>query len=168
MILKGQTMKTMHLKSRPCYQKGLAMVEATIVLPLLFLLALAAAEFGHMLEQYNALNKQQQDGARFLSERATFGSTGTINLDFSAPNGSAYQARNLIVYGNVAGTGTPVLNGLSTSNVAITTATSEYIRVEVTYSYTPVLGAVFLMFGYGNDLALNFPLRSSIVMRVLS
>lgn len=145
-------------------QRGLAMVEATIVLPLMFLLALGAAEFGRMLQFYNVLNKQQQDGARYLSARATFGTTGVVVLSGPAVD----EARNLVVYGNTQGTGSPLLIGLSIANVTVTSPSPNHIRVAVEYNYPPIFSPVFSMFGYGGDRNINFPLHSSIIMRVVS
>lgn len=144
-------------------QRGLAMVETTIVLPLLLLLALGAAEFGHMLQLYNVINKQQQDGARYLSARATFGTTGVVVLDGDIVE----EARNLVVYGNTQGTGTPLLVGFSTADVTFGSPSANHIRVAVEYQYTPIFGVVFSMFGYGPDMAINFPLRSSVVLPVV-
>ncbi len=148
------------------HQRGLAMVEATIVLPLFLLLALGGAEFGRMLEQYNVINKQQQDGARYISGRAKAGTTGLVGLDFNAPDGNAYEAQNLVVYGNTAGAGDPVLVGLSPDDVTIT-ALPGHVQVTVEYGYTPIFAGVVSMLLYGNDSSLNFPLRSSVVMRVV-
>lgn len=154
-------------RSRRC-QRGLALVETTIFLPLLLLLAFLCAEFGWILMQYNTLNKAQQDGARYLASRATLGGTGVITLDSSAPDGNAYVTRNLIVYGNAAGTGTPLLPGLKTGDVSIAnSATPGHVRINVNYAFVPIFGNVFSMFGYGSDLSLNFPLRSSVLMRAL-
>lgn len=145
-------------------QRGLAMVEATIILPLLFLLALGAAEFGRMLQFYNVINKQQQDGARYLSARATFGTTGVVVLSGATVN----EARNLVVYGNTQGTGAPLLEGLAVGDVTVTSPSPNHIRVAVEYNYPPIFSPIFSMFGYGTDAAIDFPLRSSVVMRVVS
>ena len=151
----------------PRRQRGLAAVETTIILPFLLLLAFLCAEFGRILMQYNTLNKAQQDGVRYLASNATFAGTGVITLSNTGPDGNGYVTRNLIVYGNAAGTGTPLLPGLSTGNVTINAPTPGYVRVTVSYVFTPIFGNAFRMFGYGPNLSLNFPLQSSVQMRAL-
>ncbi len=144
-------------------QRGLAMVETTIVLPLLLLLAMASAEFGHMLNIHNVINKQQQDGARYLSARATYGTTGVVVLDAATVD----EARNLVVYGNTLGTGTPLLAGFTIEQVTVSVPSPRHIRVAVEYDYRPIFGRVFSMFGYGENLTIDFPLRGSVVIPVV-
>ena len=48
-------------------QRGLAIVEFAIVLPLLLLLSLATTELGRALYQQDTLNKAVRDGARHLA-----------------------------------------------------------------------------------------------------
>lgn len=84
-------------------QRGVAIVEFALVLPMLLLLSAITTEFGRAMYQYNTLTKTVRDGARYLSMRA--------------PNTSITETRNLIVYGNTAGTGTPLAPGLTTANV---------------------------------------------------
>ena len=45
-----------------CGQRGLAMVEFAIALPLLVLMLLGIAEFGRLLYQYNTLLQAWKDG----------------------------------------------------------------------------------------------------------
>ncbi|WP_207062074.1 TadE/TadG family type IV pilus assembly protein [Motiliproteus sp. SC1-56] len=147
-------------------QQGIAVVEMTLVLPLLLLLVLAVAELGRVLYQYNILTQAQRDGARYLASVAIKGSTGEIELNETV-GANADRTRKLIVYGNVAGTGTPLLSGLSTSDVAVTVASPTHIRVDVVYNFTPIWDITLPTFGYGAPISLNFPLRSSMVMRAL-
>jgi hypothetical protein len=53
--------------------------------------------------EYNAVVKSTRDAVRYLSVQT--------------PNTHVTEAQNLIVYGNTAGTGTPLVRGLSLSNV---------------------------------------------------
>ena len=86
-------------------ESGLQLVEATIVLPIFLILFAATAEFGRYFYEYTTLAKAVQVGSRYLS---------------TVPVGSGdAAAKNLIVYGNVGGTGSPILTGLSTTNVDI-------------------------------------------------
>jgi len=151
-------------------QKGLAAVEAVIVLPLLVFLALAIGEFGHALMLYTTLNKAQQDGARYLSNVAIFGQTGIICLgehpSCTADDiGNVSETKNLVVYGNLArgGEGDKLLEGLSVDDVVVSTPDELHIRVRVTYNFTPVFGDVLSNFGF----PLTYDLVSTVTMRAL-
>lgn len=147
-------------------QQGMAVVEMTLVLPLMLLLLMTVGELGRMLYQYNMLTQSLRDGARYLASDATNGSTSDIEFDESTGE-NADLTRKLIVYGNISGIGTPLLQGLSTADVFFSEENTTHIRVDVVYSFTPIWGNTLPTFGYGSDIDLSFPLRSSIVMRVL-
>jgi Flp pilus assembly protein TadG len=86
-------------------QKGVALVEFALILPFLLLLSIMTIELGRAIWEYNILTKSVRDAARYLSIQ-TPGSPIEIN-----------RARNLMVYGNRGGTGSPLAVGLSLSNV---------------------------------------------------
>ena len=88
-------------------ERGVQLVELAIVLPLFMILFAATAEFGRYFYEYTTLSKAARVGARYLV---------TQKVDCA----QADLARNLVVYGNTAGTGSPILPGLLTSNVSIT------------------------------------------------
>jgi Flp pilus assembly protein TadG len=91
-------MKT--LKTR---QRGVALVELALIIPLLLLLSFITTEFGRAMFEYNAVTKSTRDAVRYLS--------------FQTPGTHITEARNLMVYGNLAGTGAPLARGLSLTNV---------------------------------------------------
>jgi Flp pilus assembly protein TadG len=129
--MKGQAMTT---KTR-----GVALVEFALILPTLLILTFVTTEFGRALYQYNTLAKSVRDGARYLS----------IQL----PNTHLTEARNLIVYGNTAGTGQALAQGLATSHVPDPTWQTagtapeiviSTVRVEVTgYTFNSLIPSVF-------------------------
>mgnify|MGYP003577433609 CR=1 FL=1 len=80
-------------------QRGTAIIEFALVLPLLVLMSIFVVELGRAMYQYNALAKSVRDAARYLS--------------MQLPNTQVAQAKNLVVFGNPAGTGTPLLPGLN-------------------------------------------------------
>lgn len=86
-------------------QRGSAALEFALILPLLLLLAMATTEFGRAIYQYNTIVKSVRQAARYLSVQT--------------PNTNIAQAKNLVVYGNVAGTGTPLVAGLAVSQVSV-------------------------------------------------
>lgn len=86
-------------------QSGVAIVEFALVLPLLLILTFITTEFGRALYQYNILTKSVRDAARYLSVQIP-GDTTKYSI-----------AKNLVVYGNPAGSGAPLAFGLSTEQV---------------------------------------------------
>src|SRR5882672_3758862 len=88
-------------------ERGVQLVELAIVLPVLVLLFAAAAEFGRYFYEYTTLAKGSRVAVRYLATARTNGDDDTC-------------AKNLVVYGNFAGTGSPIVNGLNISKVDIT------------------------------------------------
>jgi Flp pilus assembly protein TadG len=84
-------------------QHGVALVEFAFVLPLLLVLSLMAAELGRAVYRYNTTAKVVRDAVRYLSVQT--------------PGTHITEARNLILYGNEAGTGALLDSALTAANV---------------------------------------------------
>ena len=97
------------MNTRQTRQQGVALIEFALVLPLLLILTLITTEFGRALYQYNTLTKSVRDAVRYLS-------TQDPTILTSDP-GKVTNAKNLVVYGSFANTGTPLAIGLSTAQV---------------------------------------------------
>ena len=121
----------------PRLSRGLAAVEFVIAVPVLLLVALAVAELGRAFVQYDTLSYSVRNGVRFLSENAVAG--GVVDV-----SGAEMQAQNLVVYGNVAGTGDPVLPGFAVGEVEVVPAGNNRIEVRATYDYQPLIGMAVL------------------------
>lgn len=128
------------MEAKSANQRGVAIVEMALIIPLLLMLLFIVAEFGRAVIQYNTLTKAVRDGARYLS----------IQL----PNTKTTEAKNLVVYGNTAGTGDPVVAGLTTSHVSTPTWQPSVgtipeitiVTVEITgFTFTPMVSSVFGM-----------------------
>ena len=119
------------------FQQGTAIVEFALVIPMLVLLTFIAIELGRALMEYNTVAKSVRDATRYLS----------IQL----PGTKFTEARNLVVYGNIAGSGTPLLTGLNTGLVPDPTwqpAGSDPVITTVTvqvsgYTFRPQMSSVF-------------------------
>lgn len=144
-------------------QRGLATVEFAIAAPLLLLLLLATAEFGRILSQYNTLTKAVRDACRYVAANAAVGTTRIVNITSQLQT----QAGNLVATGNLAGSGTPLLPGLSASNVTVTDAGNGYVSVSASYTYQPMLGSKLNTFGFGAAISLALPLNTAVIMRAL-
>jgi len=85
-------------------ERGSTLVEFAIGVTVFVTAMFAILEFGRALWVHNALSDAARRGARY----AVLNSAG-----------SADQVKNIVVYGNAAGTGQPMLNDLTTANVNV-------------------------------------------------
>jgi len=117
-------------------ERGVALTEFALTLPMLLMIMLPILEFGRAYYQYDTLAKSVRQAARYLSVRSP-----GIDVD---------KARNIVVYGNPAGTGSPLVPGLSLSNVPTPTygTTGTYpvlntVTVTVTgFTFVPLVKGV--------------------------
>ncbi len=91
------------LRSFRRLQRGVAAVELALVLPVLLLLTFTTTEFGRAIYHYGVLTHSVRQAVRYLSTQT--------------PGEGAETARKLVIYGNPEGTGTPLLPGLSATQV---------------------------------------------------
>jgi Flp pilus assembly protein TadG len=139
-------------------ERGTQLVEAAIVVPIFLILFAATAEFGRYFYEYTTLAKAAQAGARYLSSNPTEPIEDT-------------KAQNLVVYGNTAGTGTPILPGLATTQVVIeksgpVVSVPETVTIKIVgFQHQPVFNLGALMNNVG--LSLNVDVKPSVTMRYL-
>lgn len=146
-------------------QRGIAIVEFTLALPLLLLLMLASVEIGRLLFQYNALTKAVRDGARYVASEALLGSTGTVFISDQLRD----ETRNLVVHGNTVGNGDALVPGLDTDDVEVENDPpgSLLVSVSAEWNYIPILGNELPTFGLGDPIPLTFLLSSTVIMQAL-
>jgi Flp pilus assembly protein TadG len=147
---------------QPARQRGTALVETTICLPLLLLLLIVGGEVTNAFVQHNTLAKAVRDGARHAAGTAINGAK-VLDLTTTIIN----ETRNLVVYGNTAGSGDPVLANLTVAAVTVTDLGGSNIEVRAQYAYNGVLGSVIPAFGFGADPSMSMNLRASVQMRAL-
>ncbi|RON16649.1 TadE/TadG family type IV pilus assembly protein [Pseudomonas frederiksbergensis] len=156
-----------HTFKRPQAQQGLAMVEFTLVLPVLLLLLLTFGEFGRLLYQYNVLLQASRDADRFVASQAWNSTLGMVALSSTLQT----QTKNVAVYGVPANTGTAVVSGLTTANVVVAAVGADHVRVTITYNFCPVIGggncSGAIPGFFGSQIALSIPLVATTVMRAL-
>lgn len=152
------------LKKITCFRRddrGIQLVELAIALPVLIVLFAGVAEFGRYFQTYTTLAKGSRVAARFL---ATARVNGSDDL----------AAKNLVVYGNLAGTGNPIAAGLTVNNVIVTrrnaagSVTNGFpatVTIEISdFKHTPVFDLGKLM---NSSLSLNVDVKPSVTMRYL-
>lgn len=138
-------------------ESGLQLVEVSIVVPLLLVMLAATAEFGRFFYEYTTLAKAAEVGARYLSTAPTLPASDS-------------DAQKLVIYGNLDGTGTPILARLEAKHVKIdridgTELIPKEVRVRFEgYKYEPIfdLGALV-----NKKWSLNVDVKPSITMRYL-
>jgi Flp pilus assembly protein TadG len=139
-------------------ERGVQLVELAIVLPIFILLFGATAEFGRYFYEYTTLAKSARVGARYLATAAVNSTEDT-------------NAKNIVVFGNSAGTGNPILSGLTTANVSITRSGGvpvlpQTVTVQITdFKHQPILdlGAITKT----PTLSMNIDVKPSVTMRYL-
>ena len=140
-------------------ERGVQLVELAIVLPIFILLFAATAEFGRYFYEYTTLAKAARVGARYLATACVKTTEDT-------------NAKNIVVFGNAAGTGSPILTGLSSaSNVTITRSGGVptlplMVTVQITsFKHQPIfdLGKITNT----PTLSTNIDIKPSVTMRYL-
>src|SRR5262245_59552237 len=160
--IKKQTVprlrRLLHPKRFRRDERGIQLVELAIVLPIFILLFGAIGEFSRYFYEYTTLAKATRVGARYLATAAVKTSEDTI-------------AKNIVVYGNAAGTGSPILAGLSTSNIVITRSggvptVPQTVTVEVTgFKHQPIFDLGLMT--NTPSLSMNIDVKPSVTMRYL-
>jgi len=85
-------------------ERGSTLVEFAIGVTVFVTAMFAVLEFGRALWVHNALSDAARRGARYAVLHSS---------------GSAAQVKNIVIYGNEAGTGQPMLNDLTAANVNV-------------------------------------------------
>ena len=142
-------------------EQGVQLLELAIVLPMLCLLFGAVAEFGRYFYEYTTAAKGARVGARYLASKSA-----TSNA-----NNWEVNAKNIVVYGNPAGTGDPILPGLTTANVEVqyqggTAGVPDTIKISIIdYQHQSLfdLGALL----NSETLSLNVDVKPSVTMRYM-
>jgi Flp pilus assembly protein TadG len=96
----------MSKKSNNKNERGAALVEFAIVATVFMSVMFGVIEFGRLFWTHNALRDAARQGVRYASVRRN--------------DAAGIQAvKNVVVYGDPAGGTTPIVSGMSTSNVQV-------------------------------------------------
>ncbi len=140
-------------------ERGVQLVEVALVIPVMLLLFGAVAEFGRYFYEYTTAAKAARVGVRYLASKSV--NSGT-NYEL--------QAKNLVVYGNIAGTGSPVLPGMTIANVEVlyngATSVPDTITVNIVgYQHQSIVNLGALL--KNAALSTNVDVKPSVTMRYL-
>ncbi|MCK0153400.1 pilus assembly protein [Alcanivorax sp. S6407] len=98
------------------YQRGAALVEFALLLPLMVVIVFGITELGRAIYQQNTLSKSVASGARYMSR-----SVQSVDSDCSQGSNwaaSIANAANLVAFGRQAGGVDPLLPELDASDVS--------------------------------------------------
>jgi len=142
-------------------EQGVQLVELALVLPIMLLLFASVAEFGRYFYEYTTVAKGARLGARYLVSKSA---TSNVN-DWEA------IAKNIVVFGNAAGDGAPILPGLTTANVDVqysggTAGVPELVTVSIiNYEHESLFDLGQML--NAPSLSLNVDVKPSVTMRYL-
>ncbi len=105
-------------------RKGAALVEFTLVAPLLIMLMCGVAEFANAMRQYHIMEKGVRDAGRYLARVPMTGCT--------IPGASTTAARNLAITGRTS-SGTPLLSSWTDPNTVSVSLAVCYNNGTSTY-----------------------------------
>jgi|GEM_PF-3261860 len=136
---------------------GLVMVELALAIPLLLLLLLAGADLGRAIQSQITLSKAVRDGVRYLAAEAIPDSSGVIALDDTLRQ----RVVGLVVYGDPAGGGEPLLTGLRGDQVSLSLVGSGDLQITLRYPYPPLFpGWLFGIEGQSTILTATARMRA--------
>ncbi len=144
-------------------QRGAVLVEMALVTPILLAMMLATAELTRVFVDHNTLTKAVRNGARYVAANALQGTTGVVALGGTL----TADTQRLVVYGNTAGIGAPVLPGLTVADVTVTDIGADNVRVSAAHTISGILGPVLRSFSGGPDISMVHNLEATVTMRAL-
>lgn len=135
----------LRIKTRKENERGATLVEFAIAITIFLTAMFAVLEFGRALWVHNALTDAARRGARYAA----------LHTPADAAN-----VKNVVVYGNEAGSGNPMLNNLSAANVDVNYNGFGLNAGTVTVSITdyqfqfviPIVGTTITMPSYKTTL----------------
>jgi Flp pilus assembly protein TadG len=134
-----------------------------LVTPILLFVMLATAEVTRVFVEHNTLTKAVRDGARYVAANAYQGTTGIVSVGAAL----AAETSNLVVYGNTAGAGAPVLTGFTTADVTVAYVGANNVEVTASHAISGILGPILRTFYAGPDVGMVHNLQATITMRAL-
>lgn len=126
-------------------ERGSTLVEFSIGVTVFVMAMFGVLEFGRLLWVHNALTDAARRGARYAVMHSASDET---------------SVKNIVVYGDAAGTGQPMLNNLSTTNVQVTYNSFGLNDGTVSVSITdyqfqfviPIIGTTITLPSYSTTL----------------
>jgi hypothetical protein len=129
---------------------GAVMLETALILPLALLICFGVAEFGRAISMYMTVDSAMRGAARYLARVPTDG----------VPGWGLTKATNLALYGNVEGTGSPLVAACGTPGTCTIELEPDEWTSGTPPSYVRLVGTFPLQFEFlpviGRSAALTF------------
>jgi len=142
-------------------QKGVAVVESAIVLPLIIFIILIVGELGHAILQYNTLTQTVRNAARYIAEEAEANS-GVITLT----DAKIAKATNLLIGGTIS-SGPVKLPDLDLAVIQVLPVGGDSVSIEVAYNYQPIFFPNIPTLSGIDGAGGAFTMKTKIIMRIL-
>jgi len=135
-------------------QRGSVFIEFALSFLVLFSIFTGAFEFGYAFYAYNTLVNAVREGARYASLKPYDSASSTPSTAFNT------AVQNMVVYANPSPSNgaTPILRGLSTSNVNLTVLSNGEAPMQMTVSISNFsIDAVFGTVVLNGNPSVSFP-----------
>ena len=128
------------------------MLEFALASSFLFAAFGGTFQFGYTYYMYNRLETAVRSGARYASLRAYDSPTSTPSSAFST------SVKNVVVYGNSGGTGSPLATGLTAAKVSVLPTMTGKVPDSITVNISNyTLDAIFSSFTFNGKPSVTFP-----------
>ena len=144
-------------------QRGLAVVEATLALPVLLVVMMPIVEIGRAFVQYAELSHRVRAATRYVAELALSGTTGVPVITAEL----ATAATNLVVYGSTVVGGPVTIPGLSSAEVTVSLTADNQVNVAVTHPYQSLVAGLLPGLGFGADIVTAITMTMTATQRPL-
>jgi Flp pilus assembly protein TadG len=130
------------------------MVEFALASTMLISVMFGTFRFGYTFYQYNQLVTAIRGGTRFASnQKLVDQGNGIVPTNFQTP------VQNIVVFGNIGGTGSSIVPGLTTANVKVemfydTKFVPQSVKVSI-INFT--IDAIFTQFTFNGKPSLTMP-----------
>ena len=99
-------------------ERGSTLIEFAVVASVFFMMLIGIVAGSNLYFTHNAVVEATRRGARFAATQASNATPGTVTTG-SNVGPSITAIRNYAIYGNPAGTGSPLLSNLQPANVSV-------------------------------------------------
>ena len=140
---------------RKRHENGVAVLEFALSSSVLIALLAGVFQFGHSFFVYNQLMVAVSNAGELGSK---------MNYDTANPSAYSTALKNMVVYGDTTAGTSPIVLGLTTSNVHVNSTLVSGIPVDVTVSITGYqVDAVFTKFSFSGKPRATFAYMGHVV-----
>jgi len=106
-------------KNNQSSERGSTIIEFAVVATMFFMMLIGICAGANLYFTHNALVEATRRGARYAAGQPAHPTCGTTTTGSNTCAACLTRIQNYAVYGNSAGTGSPLVNGLQASNIQV-------------------------------------------------